>query len=56
MSNQQDIKLQCLKIAAEAASRVGSFSPTTVLEQAKGWYQWVVEKDKPKQEKSGKVS
>ena len=43
MSEEAGLKLECLKIAAEAVSRVGQYSPATVLEQAKGFYEWISE-------------
>ena len=41
MSEETWVKLECLKIAAEASSRIGQYTPSKVLEQAKGWYEWV---------------
>lgn len=41
MSEETNVKLKCLKIAAEASSRIGQYTPSRVLEQAKGWYEWV---------------
>ena len=55
MNEDKMVKLKCLQIAAEAASRVGQFSPTVVLEQAKSWYEWMRETGNRKQE-SGKTS
>lgn len=43
MSEETGGKLKCLQIAAEASSRVGQYSPTVVLDQAKSWYEWVKE-------------
>ena len=48
MSEEAGLKVECLKIAAEAVSRVGQYSPTTVLEQAKGFYKWASEDESQK--------
>ena len=40
MSEETWVKLECLKIAAEASSRIGQYSPQVVLDQAKSWHEW----------------
>lgn len=44
MNEKTEVKLKCLQIAAEASSRTGQYAPSTVMEQAKSWYEWVKER------------
>ena len=43
MSEETDVKLKCLQIAAEASSRVGQYSAVDVVAQAASFFEWVKE-------------
>jgi hypothetical protein len=55
--SEQGLKLACIKIAAEARSRIGMYhSAETVLEDAKNFHAWVTETTERGPEKDSSVN